>query len=284
MVLLVVTMCLVLIIMLISMIYPYISVNFLHLLSLAKQYNDKVVKHDKTVISLTTIPSRMPYIEQTLKSLLRQDRVMKIILNIPLYSDKEQCKYKIPHNIRRMEQKYPWFCINRIEQDYGPASKLLPILKLTGIEKIIVCDDDVIYGPQLVRQLVDGSNIYPDCAITIHTSSNYQYTPGVSLQDKDVTIVRGYSGYLVRPQFFKSSNIFDYTNTPRECRISDDLWISGHLLANNIKIMCLKFSIKTIPWPSASFRINAIHRTDNKQSKSDKIVKQYFKKIHGVHL
>lgn len=259
------------------------SISLSKISYLAKQYNDKDLKHDKTVISLTTIPSRMPHIEQTLKSLLRQDRVMKIILNIPFYSDKEQCKYKIPRNIRSMERQYPWFCINRIEHDYGPATKLLPTLKLTGIDKIIVCDDDVIYGPQLVCQLVDASNIYPNCAITNHTSSNYQYIPGVSFKVKNVTILRGYSGYLVRPHFFKSC-IFDYTNTPRECRISDDLWISGHLLANNIKIMCLKLSTKTIPWPSASFRTNAIHRTGNKQSKSDKIVKEYFKTVHGVHL
>jgi hypothetical protein len=152
---------------------------------------------------------------------------------------------------------------------------------------IIVCDDDVIYGPHLVANLCQAAVRFPDYAISI-----LGWTPGPSLSTKwsgvtvkakFVSIAQGFAGYLVKPKFLVHSAILDYSNTPKECKITDDIWISSHLALHNVKILRLPFSFRTIPWPSKSSRINAIHLRENaKTHEADKVTLNYFANTYGL--
>lgn len=198
------------------------------------------------VFSLTTIPSRLDHIEDTLKSLLRQSLAPREIrLNVPKYSRREQCAYEVPDRLRELSAVRIVEC-----EDYGPATKLIPsVLQLAPDQRIVVVDDDRNYPPNLLADLVAASEADPDAAFSfcgwivppdlVHRPANL-YTivfiepPAPVLarrirRPRRVDVVRGVGGYLVKPRFFDRDALLDYSEAPEAAFYVDDVWISAHL-------------------------------------------------------
>ncbi len=200
------------------------------------------------VVSLTTIPSRIPHIEDTLKSLLRQDLAPREIrLNVPKYSKREQCAYEVPDHLRELSALTIVDC-----EDHGPATKLIPsVLQLPPDQRVVVVDDDRAYPPNLLADLAAASDADPGAAFSfcgwivppdlVHRPANL-YTivfirpPAPVLARRirrqwPVDVVRGVGGYLVRPRFFDADALVDYSGAPEAAFFVDDVWISAHLRA-----------------------------------------------------
>jgi hypothetical protein len=198
------------------------------------------------VFSLTTIPSRLPYLEDTLKSLLRQTLAPREIrLNIPKYSKREQCAYEVPDFLRELSALKIVDC-----DDYGPATKFIPsILQLPPDQQIVVVDDDRNYPPNLLADLVAASEANPEAAFSfcgwivppdlVHRPANL-YTvvfirpPAPVLarrirRQRQVDIVRGVGGYLVKPRFLDADVLVDYSGAPEAAFFQDDIWLGAHL-------------------------------------------------------
>lgn len=279
-----------------SVCWPYVRLRRKRLDALAKDYSalPRVPEkpHDtQVIISLTTLPSRMPLLQHTLKSLLHQTcRADLILLNLPRYSAKENCPYVVPPDIQFLTA-FPWFQINWVDTDYGPATKLLPTLTHSAVkpqDRIVVVDDDVLYGPKLVERLCTYAAHHPSEAVTMTGwhAKHLKHTPAglVTLWAQPVDALQGYGGYLVRPCFFDVPAVLDFSVAPRECRIADDVWISGHLHARQHTITRLPFNCKTIPWPSGAYRINAIHLTDNKNGNANNVALAWMHQQFNVFL
>jgi hypothetical protein len=197
------------------------------------------------VVTLTTLPSRIDRIEPTLKSLLRQTvRPKAIRLNVPATSRREGTAYRVPEWLRRLRS----ITIVRVD-DYGPATKLIPALQDSPADqRLLVVDDDRIYQPYLIEQMMRNAGQHPDVAIT---SSGWDAP--ADLTDRPTTlmatlrgrapaplkctrvrgvrvvdILQGLGGYLVRPSFFDRQAIADYTGAPDAAFFVDDVWISAH--------------------------------------------------------
>lgn len=215
-------------------------------------YDNKYINLPKSnrriVITLTTIPSRINKLKPTLISLLDQSfKVDQIYINIPYISLKGE-KYIIPRWLEKLHN----ITINRVKKDYGPSTKLLPILKKeSGL--IIVCDDDVIYGSKMVENYIKN---FKGEALTIFGAD----IQNGQLKDewptfmrfrgpKYVDILMGHNSFLVTRDMFPKE-VFDYTNSPKECIWTDDVWFSGWLKYNNVKIYSLGFNYKNIPMTS----------------------------------
>lgn len=139
----------------------------------------------------------------------------------------------------------------RQTRDLGPATKLLPALANAASEDslIICCDDDKIYRPEWAAGLAAAAADSPDRAVAwagcrvgeivkrhlerIGLLAMAARLSGGLLQPLKwqrprqgaIDIAFGYGGIAVRPRFFKPS-VFD---VPAECRLVDDIWISGQL-------------------------------------------------------
>ena len=104
----------------------------------------------KLVVSLTTIPSRLPSLARTLQSLHRQDTVPDVIeLNLPRSYSKRSLGRIDPDLI-------PGGCTVRwVPQDMGPATKVLPtVRRYRAMDAwIVYCDDDQSYDPQWLTRL-----------------------------------------------------------------------------------------------------------------------------------
>ena len=115
------------------------------------------------IISLTSIPPRFATLDLTLKALAAQLR------------QGDELRVYIPAAYRRFPDSTatPHFQEPRAEiwvadQDYGPATKILPCLKDLAADPdqaILYCDDDRLPPPGWLDKFRQAAEQYPDCAI-----------------------------------------------------------------------------------------------------------------------
>jgi len=221
------------------------------------------------IISLSSIPPRFPYLMPTLESLLAQDSVDEVRLYIPK-NYRRFPKYQgelppVPDGVK----------ICRIEDDLGPATKILPAIKdFHGKDvQILFCDDDLIYHKNWAKKLFDIQSKRPNEAV-----ATYGRPINRELQGTGYAIKKLYPKYMnmkwdipyrIKRLFSKISNaeqplwrpiirsgyvdilfgvggvvvkphFFDDEafNIPDEAWAVDDVWLSGQLERNNIPIYC----------------------------------------------
>lgn len=205
------------------------------------------------VVTLTTLPSRIPRIELTLKSLLQQ-RVSpaEIRLNVPKFSKREGVAYGIPAPWRALQ------CIRIVEcDDFGPATKLIPALNDSAEDqRLLVVDDDRIYRPTFVEDMTARSDRFPDAAVAAsgwNAPADLVDRPTTLMMTlrglapapikctrvrgaSEVDIMQGLSGYIIRPRFFDRRAIADYSGAPPAAFFVDDVWISAHCRAPKLVV------------------------------------------------
>jgi hypothetical protein len=249
------------------------------------------------VITLTTLPSRIARIEPTIKSLLRQSiRPAAIRLNVPYVSRRENVSYVIPPWLERLRS----VTIVRGD-DYGPATKLIPTLLDSAPDaRLLVVDDDRVYHPYLVEQMTALSDEHPDAAIAASGWDapsdlvDRQTTLMATLLgrapapikctrvrgERDVDIVQGLSGYVVKPRFFNLGAIVDYAAAPHAAFFVDDVWISAHCRARKIVIRGRRTNFPSI-FDAGFYRrssVSLINRgTGTPESRHNTIILRHFR-------
>jgi hypothetical protein len=196
------------------------------------------------VITLTTLPSRIDRIEPTIKSLLNQTRAAREIrLNVPRTSRRENTPYVVPDWLRRLGSVTIVAC-----EDYGPATKLVPsVVGAPPDDRLLVVDDDRIYHRHLIDQMSALSDAHPDVAIagsgwnapadltdrpTTFVATLLGRAPAPIKctrvgRAREVDIMQGLSGYVVKPRFFDAAALVDYAAAPEAAFFVDDVWISA---------------------------------------------------------
>jgi len=197
------------------------------------------------VICLTTIPSRVELLDDTLKSLLLQKvRAREIRLHVPHLSRREGVTYRIPERIRQLAGVTLVAC-----EDYGPATKLLPALRdLPAEQRILVVDDDRLYRDDMVAHVERFATAHPDVAFgfsgwevpddltdrpstvftDIFTTPPVPHKSNRLRRPRRIDILQGYSGYAVKGAFFNVAEILDYSDAPDAAFFVDDVWTAAH--------------------------------------------------------
>ncbi len=226
----------------------------------------------RTVISLTSIPSRIDHIKTTLNSLLDQTvRVDEISLNLPRKTRRGGDKLVIPNFLKGLKNVKIYI----IDDDQGPATKLLPTLRRERGEdtRIIYLDDDMVYNKSLIETLTNYSNIHPDLAIANRAWNVKDYLEtGNGYNDKGSgiwDIAMGYAGVLVKPKFFTDDVHY---LTSESAFYADDVWVGGHLSKNGVG-MCHVDSGGYYFRPTGL--ISALSQEDNHR-RHDKVLIDYF--------
>jgi len=202
-------------------------------------------RHSGLVVSLTTIPSRLPRLETTLKSLLRQTAPpAEIRLCLPEWSERERAAYDIPAWLRDL----PGVTLVRCA-DEGPATKFLPTLRAVAPDQpVVVLDDDRVYHPRLLECYAALVRTHPDEVISaagwdapadridrattlLRRLAGAPHVPVRANQlraPRRVDIVQGVHSYVVRPRFFDLAALGDFSGAPAALRYVDDVWLSAH--------------------------------------------------------
>ena len=223
-------------------------------------------RQQRVVVSLTSTPSRLPYITLALQSLMAQSRLPDAIyLNIPRPAGSWSawlpcngtldCTWSATFRGVEGSVAVPAFLaaglaslpqpqasllrVNWVTEDVGPATKLLPTLHVerTPDTLIVTVDDDVHYHPDVVAELVNASQLGPHAAY------------GFAGQQVEPRTGGGYAVLSVdTPQYHQAPNGVG-VRLPRpllpfelckNCAVCDD----GHVFAH----ICTHRYLGGLPW------------------------------------
>jgi len=227
------------------------------------------------VISLTTIPQRIPHTKDTILSLINQD------VNIPVY-------VHIPYYCKRFSQRMdgqaipPWMTDNDVVsvffvEDNGPGTKLTGSLPLA--DHIITADDDMIYPTDWASGLM--------AAFDGTTAIGYRGRKGVCgdyrgstiyggnkpaeciKEPVEVDILTGVEGCMYRSDWFKT---FKPAGYPQPAFFNDDVQISGHLSEIGIKRVIIPGGHAS---DDKSRWINRLSEINTRDGLTDKSIKEY---------
>ena len=208
----------------------------------------KITKKHRIVVSLSTLPSRINKVHQTIRSI--ENQTMKpdwIYLNVPSYSKREKTKYVIPDDLTQY--------VNHASDDYGPLTKFLPTLQIENDpETMIICvDDDKIYDPNLIQHLYYCSSHleFKSCvSISGWDYINFFNIIGIPLQIpffnnyfKRVMILQCYQGVIYKRGNLKPELLLELYNRCESCFTVDDILISFWLRMQGIPIHSISGNI-----------------------------------------
>ena len=185
----------------------------------------------RVVVSLTTIPSRVARIKPMLESLVAQTRKPdSSILWLPKVCRKQGVPYDVPSDLKE------WMFLNDIaisecSTDWGPATKLIPTLlcEWENDTIIITLDDDIVYEPHLIEELVAASERWPNDSLGFmggKKGSQFIHAEQLrmhGIEREPVEILGGYRGIVYRRRMFDES-IFEELNElqEKEAFLEDD--------------------------------------------------------------
>ena len=214
----------------------------------------------RILVSLTAISGRIGELHRTLDSILRQtvepDEIHLFVSTRSYLLDKGIAKADIPAPVTALARA------GRVKIRYtpntGPHRKLLPILRENFGRKgivIITADDDTIYPPTWVENLVERHLVDPAVVLGYRCRyikadrrkiKPYRQWPRIGYGgptnspvglDPMLIFPTGQGGVLYEPSSF-SKHVFDdsYLKT---CPFSADIWFKFMALANGVGAMAL---------------------------------------------
>lgn len=200
----------------------------------------------RLVGSMTTLPDRINNLIPTIKSVLYQSEPLDILyINLPIKTLKNK-SYIIPdlflHNFKGL---YTEIIINRCSKDFGPITKLAPVLDIETDNNtyIFTFDDDMIYHRNAVKKLKEKIKQYPYsclCFSGVCCGSFPFYYQAAINNKKDCLVdwIEGVHICVYRRSFFeKCDELISFgDDLPiRECLLmNDDHKISVYLANKNI--------------------------------------------------
>jgi hypothetical protein len=233
----------------------------LNIVSTAKNFNIPDNQRQppiKTIISLTTIFSRLEVVRTTIKSLVEQTMGVKIYIYIspdPYMLDKGISIMNT--SIIRLKSEFEGFIEFRYCKNYGPYRKLIPAY-LEQINCgpdgciIITVDDDTYYVPNFVETLVD-TYMRERCVVCCRARSINFRQIIKSLKDDESTSIsmfrmgeagtknmdympEGVGGILYNTNFL-SPDILEFVNVKNvKIYTNDDVWFRLHTFKKEIPV------------------------------------------------
>jgi len=177
-------------------------------------------------ISMTTIPSRMGNTIKIIKNTLKHvEGIEQLILNV-CDSYKEVNKSPITHHMEELQKiNDPRFRLN-VTYDIGPITKLVPSLRITPKECVlIICDDDC-YHHEAFKIIAEKQDKEHDKSFTF-----FKYDYGKVEVPQGVDLVSFW-----KPNLEGFMDFFKEANKDKSCFFVDDLVVGFFLHSKGIEI------------------------------------------------
>lgn len=206
----------------------------------------------RMVASLTTVPERIQYLHEILKTLLLQKiPFSRIYLHIPYQSLKRKY-YMIPNYLTNFA-KDNGIIINRIKEDLGPISKLIPVLSLENDPETIIVtfDDDTLVHPLVSSILLQKSQEYPQACLSFSgwCIGKFPYFYQLAIKNsRDVACdwLQGVHSIAYRRKFLNEQEMIQFPHSlpSREkslLKMNDDHWIAAYLESKKIPKLAINY-------------------------------------------
>lgn len=193
---------------------------------------------ENIIVSATTIPERIILLPRFLSSLEKQTiKPSKIYIQIPKKSRKG-----VDYDINKIEQLVMQIeginvIINIVDIDEGPITKLVPVLDLEKNPNtiIILMDEDVIYGENIIETLLKYKNLGAVGFAGRKFNSKNKILHFIINNSKNkidtVDFLETYHGVLYKRSLFPSyTNFIKWMHKlPKVCIYNDDIVIGAWL-------------------------------------------------------
>lgn len=203
-------------------------------------------KNKQLIVSLTTFPPRINKLWLVIESILNQTKKPdKIILW--LYEGEFNGKESLPRSLRRLEKR--GLEIRFCSENLLPHKKYYYTLKEHPESTIITVDDDMIYPPGLIENLIRHHKKYPQTVICSRAEriltdgdrllpngrwKNVNHTTGPLHQNLNI----GCGGVLYPPGALHK-DVLDMDVIKKIALKADDLWLKIMALRNDTKVACI---------------------------------------------
>ncbi len=256
-----------------------------------KPFKKHIIDREKIIVSVTTTPDRIKHLYKIIKNILKQTQYIdKIYINLPYYSKNDE-KYIVPEKLYNIDERV---YINRIDEDYGPATKLYPtLLKERGKNTIIITiDDDKIYDKRMIELLVREYRMNPYQVYGYYgwntDSKGSMLDLGSVCENDYVDIIEAFSGVLYSRKFFHNTNKFlnMMNKGPDECYFVDDVWISAWMAKNHIPrwLISIPDNYKDPETPFESEGLSQNKEASRKNKVCSKYYNKYFKEDRKINI
>ena len=215
-------------------------------------------------VSLTSIPSRINNIHETIESINNQSlKPKKIFLNLPKRY-KRFPEYKYSEKQISMLRKYNLEVVRC--QDYGPATKLMGSISdiKNNFECVILIDDDHIYHKKTFEIFIENFK---------KEKINYSFYVNKIF---NINYGQGADGFLINTKYLDDIEKFylKYVDNNNNLFLDDDLWIAIYLYCEKkTKIKNLIYEFKRITNEDLVYKqtinhdINALKQTVHSSKK-----------------
>lgn len=251
----------------------------------------------KIIVTLSTIPCRFELINIVIENLSQQTlKPDKIILYIPKRYIRFNTDYVIPESLLKCKDKIPYFEIKMIDNDYGPATKLLPaLLDYTCDDDIIISvDDDVLLENHAFEELINLNKRFPNSVLGFMGINDNKFIHSEYLDNIEMYpvngILGGYRSILYPRHIFKDdflnhyNKILELHNNNQLSMINSDdhLWYGYSQFKNIISyVIGTKYPNKsnTNGWNFKLLDFGNGISNDSNTYKSCEIIMKYFNSI-----
>lgn len=194
------------------------------------------------IVSLTTFPARINDVWMTIECLLRQTYMPEKII---LWLSKNQFPNKnaLPEALLKLENKI--FEIRFVDGDIRSHKKYVYAFKEFPTKLVVTVDDDLIYSPNLIENLVKAHELYPNDVLCCYAKKldwdeagcikPYNCWPVTSDIDCSQIFFGSGGGTLFQPSnMYKDVLNIELSNklTP----LADDVWLNAMCRLSNLKI------------------------------------------------
>lgn len=216
--------------------------------SKSRPYTETV--HDEQLVCVaTTIPSRINVLHNSIESILRQTiRPHKIVI----YLGKNLFEgVVLPDNLINLCQFNVEF---RYVEDVRVHTKYFYAFQEFNNSLVMTFDDDIIYRPNLIEELLKAHNEYPNCVVCSRAhkimwnksgellSYNLWKWESVSVVPSYQLVATGVGGVLYKPRNFLD-RLYDKKIFLEVSTNNDDLWLKWVELCSKIPVVTLKRNI-----------------------------------------
>jgi hypothetical protein len=197
------------------------------------------------VVSLTSFPARIHLVWRTIESIFQQDakpaRVV-LVLSTEDFPDKVLPSSIVSQSSRGLDVLWT-------VENTRAYKKLLPTKQAFPEATIVTVDDDVIYHPWMLTELIGASQAAPDAVIghrgRVITGpptflAPYEAWPMADRSSpRSRVLLTGVGGVLYPPDAMVIPTLQDYETAKRLCPLADDIWFWACSRLANTFPLCL---------------------------------------------
>lgn len=224
------------------------SIKFYFLLRRLRQSKKVALEENaapQLIVSLTSFPARIHDVWITIESIFWQDvKPCKVIL---VLSIDEFPLRSIPDTL--IDQCSRGLEILWVEGNLRSYNKLIPVRRAYPDAQIITIDDDIIYEPWRIAQLMFASNTHQNAIIghrgwhvAVEDGCLLPYSSWQPIEKKmsgNKVFLTGVGAILYPPSVMDESLLFDMDTALSLSTLADDVWFWAVAVKSNCEIICL---------------------------------------------